>query len=363
MMKHQLAGKGKWDIITGTRVAPVAPAENAAYADRAMYEERLEKYNKACSEIQVEDPKIMWDTLRTELTSDDEARTATLVNQFMTMTKPPGMPMREFAQKLRNLQKQTVSVTVTPEGMEQTTNFVNDYMFRSRIFKNADPEFEALTCNLQADNTLKFGAEKAAQAKKLDVCCPQPPPQQISRQVPEVGNAFYANRGQSVQRRSGSFQQMRPALTSLPEVPTNWEGQGCWYHNNMNHPANICNSLGIMQRQWLIDNKTPIEYAEVLYGYAHPSLAPLPKGTKFKFRNVRNNRSQPQQLITHPKRKRCGLCGKGSHITDDCPKLANAASEVQKAMTTGSAMVVANRQSLNSTIDNNSDDDFVQPAI
>lgn len=123
VIKRELEGCDLWGFIDETRVSPERLPANSPSSDQLLYctvlkEHRADQsaagsylYN-ACSkavqekylhDVNLSEPKAIWDKLQTKLQGDNEQSRSKLLTKFMTMKKPDDMNVEQFCNKLKRI--------------------------------------------------------------------------------------------------------------------------------------------------------------------------------------------------------------------------------------------------------------------
>ena len=282
--------------------------------------------------------------------------TITPVDQHTDSTDPVDIAAAALA--AANAIAAVVASTPTPPGL------ITDAMIADMVFKNAGPEYDILTKNLESQRKITLEeiierydqAETKAERRKAEGATAKPPalPPSTSFNLPLLDNSIaamaaqgasgrqqFSSRGGSYRGR-GNFRKNwdnNNRKFVLPVCPPNWNGQGCWHHETPDHEAQHCNALKECQRKYLEYNKIVAQHATQLVGYPHPSSLPAPK--KFGQQNPPATGNQ-----YNSKRKACSICGKTDHGTDDCTDLQTLVSAYKKAKGNASANVAENNENV-----------------
>lgn len=147
-----------WSIVTGDEVAPAVPSTGnyptslIAKKNQNEFQQRQEDaalviYNSCGATLrsyidQIDDPKVMWDTLDKQLnTANSAVGRQALFRQFMELKPVPGEAIGEWFTKLLELQNQ---VDGTPEA-------ITPVMFKTHVFTSLPDSFE-VTSKIQPNN-------------------------------------------------------------------------------------------------------------------------------------------------------------------------------------------------------------------
>ncbi|KAI5806081.1 hypothetical protein EDC01DRAFT_626180 [Geopyxis carbonaria] len=377
-MEANLKAAGLWVFITGNPILCKAPDTKTAYADQMIYAQMVFNMNKdrsaagefisrACSEpirerylsnVAIDDPAEAWNELKTALQVEDADRTSTIFDTFMTMKKPASMTTFSFCKKLRELQKQTTSVTTNEAGATITHIFLTDHMILRRILANANPEHAALTQHLESDKrtTLataleRYDAAEQAHARRIKAAAASNPLRMPGQADGE--DVFYnqvasgSPNNMSSYHGPGNRANIIDPTKSLPVCPKDWDGIGCWLHfGSLTHRAVQCNGLRDMQKKYLAAKGIPAHQADHIYGYPPPTQdsRPISRRQQNTQKPVNNSnfRASGQLNVSQRRKRGCGICGDSGHITDACPGLGRAAQDYKKQkLSSGHAAVAS----------------------